>query len=417
MTQKIPPQNIEVEQCILGGILLNPLAISLVADILPVEAFYVTAHQHIYQAALTLYRQDKPSDLMTVTTWLNDQNLLKKVGGQAQLAQLVESTVSAINIDRYAHIVLEKYQRRQLIAAAEEIIDIGYDTTTEIDSVLEQSESKIFNLTVDKQDQFQPQTIGDCLFNVFNSLKEGQTSGLPTGLDELDRLTGGLFRKDLIIVAARASMGKTWLACHLANHIAMSQNLPVVFFSSEMSKEQLTKRILAMHSGIDSGRLMKNQIYTTEYDDLVKALGVLSQMTLLIDDTPASVQNSSRMRSVLRRIQSEKGKLGLVVMDYIQKLGDRGAGNRAQVIGKFSGEFKDIAKQFDVPFVALAQINRVVEGHANKRPFISDIKDSGDLEQDGDLIMLLYRDEYYHPDTKDKEIIRVSASQMLLTSG
>ncbi len=348
---------------------------------------------------------------MTVTTWLSDHKLLKKVGGRNKLAQLVDCTVSAVNIDRHAELVLDKYHRRQLIATANEITELGYDTTIEIESVFDQSEEKIFNLTTNKKDRFQPQVIGDCLKSVFQKLEQGNSPGFSPGLSNLDALTGGLIKQDLIVIAARASMGKTWLACHLANHIACSQSLPVVLFSAEMSSEQLTKRFLAMHSGIDSQRLIRNQVYEDEYDNLVKALGVLSELPIIIDDTPASVQNPSRMRSVLRRIQSEQGTLGLVVMDYIQKLGDRAAGNRAQAVGKFSGAFKDIAKEFDVPFLALAQINRGVESQANKRPTMADIKDSGDIEQDMDLGLLLYRDEYYNRDTEEKGIMEINVAK------
>jgi len=411
MTDKLPPQNIEAEEEILGGILLDPNAISRIAEIIPANAFYISAYQQIYQAALELYSQDKPTDLMTVTSWLSDHKLLNKVGGRHKLAQLVDRTVSAINIDQYAQLVLDKYHRRQLIATAHEINELGYDTTTEIKSIFEQSVEKIFNLTTNKKDRFQPQLIRDCLKSVFNKLEQGQSPGFSTGLSNLDALIGGLIKQDFIVIAARASMGKTWLACYLANHIACSQSLPLVFFSAEMSREQLTKRFLAMHSGIDSQRLIRNQVYEDEYDILVQALGVLRELPIIIDDTPASIQNPSRMRSVLRRVQSERGTLGLVVMDYIQKLGDRAAGNRAQAVGKFSGDFKDIAKEFDVPFVALAQINRGVESQANKRPTMADIKDSGDIEQDMDLGLLLYRDEYYNPSTSEKNVMEINVAK------
>jgi replicative DNA helicase len=369
------------------------------------------AHQQIYKAALELYHKNQPTDLMTVTTWLKDHRLLTKVGGQAKLVQLLEKTVSAVNIDRYAALVVDKYQRRQLIAAAQEIEELGYDTATELPSVLEQSEAKIFNVTVNQQDPFQPQSINDCLRDVFVELEQGKQPGYSTGLAALDKLTGGLNKQDLIVIAARASMGKTWLACYLANHLAVTYQRTVAFFSAEMSKAQLTKRFLAMHSGIDSARLMHNEIYKDEYDALRQGLGRLCELPIIIDDTPASILTSSRMRSVLRRIKAEKGAIGLVVMDYIQKLGDRAAGNRAQAVGKFSGAFKDMAKEFDVPFIALAQINRGVEGQANKRPFMSDIKDSGDIEQDMDLGLLLYRDEYYNSGTGDKGIMEIQVGK------
>lgn len=411
MTDKIPPQNIEAEESILGGCLLDPDAISRIADILTPEAFYFSAYKQIYTAILELYRHSLPTDLLTVTSWLHDQKLLTKVGGRSQLAKLVDKTVSAVNIDLLALLVLDKYQRRQLISAGTEIIALGYDATKEIQFVLEQSESKIFNLTASAADKFKPQVISVCLHEVFQELKQGYTPGFSTGLTDLDALIGGLNKQDLIVIAARASMGKTWLGCHLANYIAIQQQLPVIFFSAEMSKSQLTKRFLAIHSGIDSSRLISNQVYRDEIENLKQALVTLNKLTIIIDDTPASIQNPGRISSVLRKVKSSRGNLGLVVMDYIQKLGDRAAGNRAQAIGKFSGAFKDIAKEFEVPFIALAQINRGVETQTNKRPSMADIKDSGDIEQDMDIGLLLYRDEYYNPDTQDKGVMEINVAK------
>jgi replicative DNA helicase len=403
-------QNIDAEEGVLGGILLDPSAISIVANILTPQAFFITAHQRIYEAALVLHSKNKPTDLMSVTTWLYDHHLLEKVGGQFKLSQLVERTVCAVNIDRYAELILDKYQRRQLISAANEVIILAEDTSTELETVLDQSEQKIFGVTKYQSDRFEAESIGDCLIAAFHQLEGGETSGISTGLLDCDGLTGGLIRQDLIVIAARASMGKTWLACHLANHLAL-RGMPVVFFSAEMSKSQLTKRFLAMHSGIDSQRLMQNKIYKSEWEVLSKAVEVIAELTIIIDDTPASAQTPSRMRSVLRRIQSERGRLGLVVLDYIQKLGNRAAGNRSQVIGSFSGAFKDMAKEFDVPFVCLAQINRGVEGQTNKRPSMADIKDSGDIEQDMDVGLLLFREQYYNPDTPDKGVMEIAVAK------
>ena len=406
-SNNLPPTNLEAEEAILGSILFDPSAIDIAAPILPTEAFYVAAHQQIYKAALELHELDKLADLLGVSTWLKDHKSLTKAGGTAKLAQLLNRTVSATNIDRYIALVLEKYQRRQLIATANEIEALGYDNSSELEIILNSSEEKIFNLTTNKQSKFKPLPIGECLASVFEKIEQGSSPAYPTGLEDLDALIGGLIKQDLIIIAARASMGKTWLACYFANHIATEQQKPVVFFSAEMSNEQLTKRFLSMHTGIDSHRLMHNQIYEDEYEILVEGLTKLAELPIIIDDTPATQLTPSKVRSVLRKIRSDSGELGLVVLDYIQKLGDRAAGNRAQTVGKFSGAFKDIAKEFDVPFVALAQINRGVESQANKRPLMSDIKDSGDIEQDMDLGLLLYRDDYYNQDAKEAGIMEI----------
>ena len=411
MIDKLPPLNIEVEENILGGVLLDPHAILRVVDILIPEAFYIESHQVIYQAILNLYAQQKPTDMLAVSSWLKDHKLLKKTGGEAKLVQLLERTVSAVNIDHLAHLVQEKYQRRQLIATTQSITDLAYDTATPIDSVMEQAEQKIFNISTNKADRFKPETIESCLIDVFNQLGQDSPPLYPTGLRDLDGMIGGMVKQDLIVIGARASMGKTWLGCYLANYISTTQQQPVVFFSAEMSKSQLTKRFLAMHSGIDSQRLIRNEIYEHEYDALIAGLEKLKQLPLIIDDTPASIQNPSRMRSVLRRVKSERGGLGLVVMDYIQKLGDRAAGNRAQAVGKLSGAFKDIAKEFDVPFVALAQVNRGVESQSNKRPGMADIKDSGDIEQDMDVGLLLYREEYYDAQTAARGMMEINVAK------
>jgi replicative DNA helicase len=411
MNDKLPPLNIEVEENILGGVILDSHAILRVVDILNPSAFYIESHRIIYQAILDLHAQQKPTDLLAVSSWLKDHKLLKKAGGETKLVQLLERTVSAVNIDHLAHLVQEKYQRRQLIATTQSISDLAYDTATPIDLVMEQAEEKIFNIGTNKVDRFKPETIESCLIEVFNQLGQDSPPLYSTGLRELDGMIGGLVKQDLIVIAARASMGKTWLGCYLANYLATMQQQPVVLFSAEMSKSQLTKRFLAMHSGIDSQRLIRNEIYEHEYEALVAGLEQLKRLPLIIDDTPASIQNPTRMRSVLRRVQAERGSVGLVVMDYIQKLGDRAAGNRAQAVGKLSGAFKDIAKEFDVPFVALAQVNRGVESQANKRPGMADIKDSGDIEQDMDVGLLLYREEYYDAQTEARGLMEINVAK------
>ncbi|MDZ8070402.1 MAG: replicative DNA helicase [Nostoc sp. DedQUE08] len=411
MTEKSLPQDTDAEEGILSSILLDASAISKIADILPVDAFYLSAHQQIYKAALELYYQDKLTDITTVGSWLSDHKLLRNVGGRNKLAQLANNKVSADNIDSYAELVLEKYKRRQLIEAGTKIVELGFDTTIDLEKVIDLSEEKIFKITENKVDKFSPEVISKSLALIVEQLGQEVTPALSTGLIDLDKLMGGLLNEDLIVIAARTSMGKTWLGCHFANHVALTYNLPVVFFSAETNKEQLTKRFLAMHAKIDFKRLIGNKVYKSEIAELRKALEVLYSLPIIIDDTPASLQNPIKMRSALRRIKFERGNLGLIVMDYIQKLGDRAASNRAQAVGKFSGAFKDLAKEFSCPFVALAQINRGVENQTDKRPAIADIKDSGDIEQDMDVGLLLYRDEYYNSNTPDKGVMEISVAK------
>lgn len=398
--------NVEAEEAILGGIFIDPDAIARVADLIKSESFAISAHQRIYQAALTLHSRGQPTDLMTVTTWLIDHNQLDGIGGQLKLAQLVDRTVSAVNIDQYAGLIEDKYRRRKLIQAGFKIAESGSETSRELGEIIAEAEIEILAINNHSASQ-ESFSIGDCLAEVWSSLEIGSPPGYLTGLHDLDELIGGLIRKDLIIVAARASMGKTWFAIFLALQIAQKYKLPVVFFSAEMSKESLTKRLLASVSGVDSQRLMWNKIYDEEWEKLSESVSNLSQLPIIIDDTPGTALTPASMRSTLRRAEREYGKVGLVILDYLQLLGERNAGNRAQDVGAIAGHCKAIAKDFDVPFVALAQINRGVEARNDKRPLMSDLKDSGDIEQDADLALCLYRDDYYTPESIEKDKIEL----------
>jgi replicative DNA helicase len=408
----LPPQNVEVEEAILGGILLDPGAIARIVDTLIPDAFYLIAHKQIYKAALALHTVGRPTDLMCVMTWLYDNDLLEKVGGQSKLVQLVDRTVSAINIDRYAELVMNKYHRRQLIKVGNEIVQLGHETTLDLPSVANLAQEKVMEATTYQQgDKWAAEGISSLLVEVFDQIEQGVSTGIKTGLLDLDALTGGLYRKEMITIAGRPGMGKTFMGCYLANSFAM-QGLPAVVFSAEMDKASLTKRFLSMHSGVNLAKLMQNKVEPHEWTLLSQALGTLAQIPLFIDDTPASKLTPQKMRAELRRVQVETGlPVGVVVLDYLQKLGDRAAFNRAQVVGKYAGEAKDIAKEFDCPFVCLAQINRETEGQGDKRPGIAQLKDSGDIEQDSDMIFLLYRDEYYNPKTTDRNILEVNVAK------
>lgn len=405
MTVTIMPTNVEAEEAILGGILIDPTAISRVAEIMQPEFFAISAHQVIYRSALTLFSQGQPTDLMTVCSWLIDHNYLDRVGGQLKLSQLADRTVSAVNIDQYALLVQEKYKRRQLIETGNNIAQLGYELALPLDEALSSAEEQILNInSTNVQDIW---TVADCLTMVMSEFELGNQPGYLTGLPDLDDLVGGLIRKDLVVVAARASMGKTWFGGHLAVQIAGKYQLPVVFFSAEMSKEALTKRFLASLSKINAQRLIWNNIHDTEWEVLAESIGTLSELPIIIDDTPGTALTPASMRNVLRRVQAQYGKIGLVVLDYIQLLGERNAGNRAQDVGAIAGHCKAIAKDFDVPFVALAQINRGVEARNDKRPMMSDLKDSGDIEQDADLAICLYRDDYYNSESEDKGKVEI----------
>jgi replicative DNA helicase len=406
-SNSLPPQNVEAEESILGGILLDPDAIGRVADLLRPEAFYINAHKEIYKAAFALHNQGKPTDLMSVTTWLYDHELLEKVGGTSKLAQLVDRTVSAVNIDRYALLVMDKYLRRQLIQVGNEVVQLGYETSTELETILDRVEQKIFSLT-----QTSPKLgltpIADTLVQTFQEIEtrhEGAAlPGLPSNFYDLDAMTGGFQRSDLIIIAGRPSMGKTSFALGIARNIA--ENFPVAVFSLEMSKEQLVQRLLASEAGIESNYLRTGRISQNQWEPLSHALGTLSSLPIYIDDTPS--QSVMQMRSQVRRLQAEKGgKLGLVLIDYLQLMEGSGSENRVQELSRITRSLKGLARELSVPVIALSQLSRGVEVRTNKRPMMSDLRESGSIEQDADLIIMLYRDSYYNPDSPDRDVAEV----------
>jgi len=407
----LPPQNIEAETAILGGILLDKDALGRIVHILTIEAFYVKAHQQIYQACLTLHAQSKPTDLMTVSAWLQDQNILEKIGGINTLAQLVDRTVSAVNIDRYADLIMDKYIRRQLINAGHEITDLGYDTTQELETVFDQAEQKIFKLTQERpQEGLVP--IADTLIQTFNNIENLHQNitlpGIPCGFYDLDAYTSGFQRGDLIIVAGRPSMGKTALSVCFSYNIAHS--LPVAIFSLEMSKEQLSQRLLAIQTGIDSSRLRSGRLQDSDFNILGEAIGELSNLPIHIDDTPN--MNVSQMRSHCRKLQSEKGQLGLVLIDYLQLMGNESStDNRVQELSKITRSLKGLAREIKAPVIVLSQLSRGVEQRTNKRPILSDLRDSGSIEQDADIVMMIYRDEYYNSNSVDRNIAEIIISK------
>jgi replicative DNA helicase len=382
-SDRLPPQNIEAEEAILGGILLDPEAISRVSDRLLPEAFYISAHKDIYQAAVRLHAQGKPTDLLSVTSWLTDHEMLARIGGRNKLATLVDRTVSAVNIDALASLVMEKYLRRQLIKAGNEIVHLGYETETELPQVLDQAEQKVFGVT-----QERPQSglvhISDTLINNFQDIEDRNQGialpGIPCGFYDLDAMTSGFQRSDLIIVAGRPSMGKTAFCLNLAHNIAASYKLPVAFFSLEMSKEQLTQRLLASEAQIESSYLRTGRLSQTQWEPLSRAIGILSEMPIYIDDTPNITV--TQMRSQSRRLQAEVGtELGLIVIDYLQLM--EGAGdNRVQELSKITRQLKGLARELSVPVIALSQLSRGVEARTNKRPMLSDLRESGCLAGD-----------------------------------
>jgi replicative DNA helicase len=380
--QSLPPQNIEAEESILGGILLDPKALGRISDFLIPEAFYVKTHQDIYRAALALQGKGKPTDLMTVSSWLQDNHLLEEIGGMPRLLQLIERTVSAANIDRYAELVMDKYMRRQLISTGGEIIELARDTTLELENVFDESEQKIFRLT-----QKRPQEglifLGDTLIETFNEIEKMQETttlpGIETQFYDLDAMTSGLQPSDLVIIAGRPSMGKTSFALNIAYNIAQ-QNLPVAIFSLEMSKEQLAQRLLSNEAKIESNRIRSGRLGQNDLEKVLGGLEKLLNLPIYIDDS--ANLSVIQMRSQVRRLQAEKkGQMGLVLIDYLQLM-EGGGDNRVQEISKITRSLKGLAREIHAPVIALSQLSRAVESRNNKRPMMSDLRESGCLAGD-----------------------------------
>nr|YP_009530624.1 DnaB helicase [Paulinella micropora]AXY63313.1 DnaB helicase [Paulinella micropora] len=409
-----PPQNIEAEESILGGILLDPEAITRVADILQPDAFYNNDNKEIYRVALMLHKQGKSTDLTSMRSWLADTGSLAKVGGPNRLIELVERTLSTASIDTLARLVVDKYLRRQLIRTAKEIITLSYDQSIPMDVVLDESEQRIFSISREKPSTKLVPT-AEIVQKTFNEIEDHSTSGTPlrgitVDFHDLDAKTQGFQRSDLIIVAGRPAMGKTSIVLHIAKNIAQIHNLPVCIFSLEMSKEQLIYRLLSMELGIDSARLRQGSLNVEQWNTFHKGLEVLNTLNLFIDDSPnPSVMD---MRSSCRRLMAEQGKLlGLVVIDYLQLMEGANLDNRVQELSKITRSLKSMARELNVPIVALSQLSRGVESRPDKRPLLSDLRESGSIEQDADLVLMLYRDEYYNKESQDQGIAEVIISK------
>lgn len=404
---RLPPQNVEAEEAILGGILLDPEALNRVSNLAP-EMFSLPSHQIIFKACQRLAASQKPTDLLTVRSFLADKGVLEKAGGYTKLVQLVESTVSAVNIDQYAELVEDKYRRRLLIQAGNEIAQMGYETSSDLSSVLDRAEEKMFSVTQSRE-KVGLTGITDALVSCFTGLEERSQGlsipGLPCNFYDLDAITGGFQRSDFIILAGRPSMGKTAFALNTAHAIAAIHRLPVAIFSLEMSKEQLVQRLLASEAGIPSDRIRSGRISPQEWESLSDAVGRLAELPLHIDDSPCPSVNE--IRSQARRLQAENGgKLGFILIDYLQLMGGDDS-NRVQELSRITRSLKGLARELNVPVIALSQLSRGVELRGDKRPMMSDLRDSGSLEQDADLVLMLYREEYYIPDTPDRGIAEI----------
>jgi replicative DNA helicase len=398
--QKLPPQSIEAEESILSAILLDNGTLLDVLEILSPEHFYRTAHQKIFEAVSELFSKAEPVDLVTLTNILRDRNQLEAVGGAAYLARIVDTVPSAINVQHYARIVRDKASLRRLIAKANEITQHCYEDGGDLDQVLDFAEASVFEISEDKHKAaFSP--ISKIIESNIDALEERQgkqalVTGVPTGFTLLDHKTSGLQGSDLVILAARPSMGKTALALNIARNAAIEGNVPVAIFSLEMSKEQLSERMLCAEARVDSNRLRSGFLSPDDWSHITEAASVLSEAPLFIDDSPDISATSIRTKS--RRLKLDSG-LGLIIIDYVQLMKGRASNERRDLeISEISRSLKLLAKELNVPVVALSQLNRRLEERTDKRPQLSDLRESGALEQDADVVAFIYRDEVYNKD-------------------
>jgi len=401
-SHRLPPQNVEAEQCVLGSILLQQGALVKILELLTPEDFYREAHRVTFKAMVSLFEKNEPQDIITVTNILKDQNQLDAIGGPAYLANLTDIVPVAANIIYYAQIIRSKAILRRLIQTCTEIATRCYEEQDDIDSLVDDAEQTIFEISRTKSSQdFQalskiiPET-----FKRVEKLAERKEliTGVPTGYDDLDRITSGLQSSDLIILAGRPSMGKTAISLGLALNAARN-GFSTGFFSLEMSAEQLTLRILSSESGIPHHSIRNATISSEEWLELTSVAGSLAEMKLFIDDT--AMLTLMDLRAKARKLKIEKG-LDCIVIDYLQLLhANRRHENRHQEVSEISRSLKALAKELEIPIIALAQLSRAVDSRMDKRPMLSDLRESGAIEQDADLIMFLYRDVVYNPDTEN----------------
>ncbi len=395
---RVPPQNLEAEQCVLGSILLQQGVLVKAVELLTPEDFYRESHKNIYSSMLGLFDKNEPQDLITVTNHLKNSGKLDEIGGPAYLATLTDVVPLASNIAYYAKIVRDKSILRRLIQTSTEIAGRCYEEQDDLDSLLDETEQTIFEISRSKSSQsFQPmKTIINSTFKAVESLFERKelVTGISTGYDEFDRKTAGLQASDLIILAARPSMGKTALAMNIVQNAAIESKVPVAVFSLEMSNEQLGMRMLCSVSRVDSHRLRTGFLKDQDWPKLTRAAGILQESAIFIDDT-ASI-SVLEMRAKARRLKTEHN-IGLVVVDYLQLMRGRSSTERReQEISEISRSLKAMAKELHVPVLALSQLNRSLENRPNKRPQLSDLRESGAIEQDADVICFIYRDEVYN---------------------
>ncbi|WP_018754185.1 replicative DNA helicase [Paenibacillus terrigena] len=407
---RLQPQNLEAEQAVLGAILLQPEALITVMERVREEDFYDPRHQFIFESMIQLGEENQPVDLITLTAKLQDKQQLEDIGNVTYLMKLANAVPTAANVDYYAQIIEEKSMLRRLIRTATQIVNDGYASGDEVSDLLSDAERKILEIS-NRRSGSGFIAIKDVLMEVFEnvenlSINKGGTTGIPSGFTDLDKMTAGFQRNDLIIVAARPSVGKTAFALNVAQNVGVRAKETVAIFSLEMSAAQLVQRIVCAESNVDATRMRTGNLENDDWEKLTMAIGALAEANIFIDDTPGITV--ADIRAKCRRLKKEHG-LGMIMIDYLQLIHGRGkAGeNRQQEVSEISRTLKMIARELEVPVIALSQLSRGVEQRQDKRPMMSDLRESGSIEQDADIVAFLYRDDYYNQDSEKKNIIEI----------
>lgn len=399
---RMPPYDEQAEASVLGAMLLDKSAITTAVEIIHAEDFYYDSHKAIFEGILRLYNKNEPADMITLSDFLKKNGQLEAVGGYTYLGRLTSGAGAVSNTEAYANIIKEKSTLRALIRAGSEIVEDSYRDDDEVGAIIEKAEKSIFDITQDNQrgGLMNMETVMVDTFGVMQQRSEnkGGLTGLTTGFIDLDRKTSGMQKADLVLLAARPSMGKTALMVNISTNAALKANATVAMFSLEMSRNQLSQRILSSLSHVDLMKIISGDLTTEEWSKVIETMTYMNEMAIYIDDTAGITP--LEVKAKCRRLKAEKG-LDLVVIDYLQlmEVGGR-AESRQQEISAISRQLKGIAKELDVPVIALSQLSRAPEMRADHRPILSDLRESGAIEQDADIVMFLYRDEYYNPDTE-----------------
>ena len=399
--EKLPPQSVEAEQTLLGGLLIDANAIAKVVEILKPDCFYKQAHKHIFSTILNLFNNNEPIDIVTVSENLKSADKLELSGGRAYINDLALSVITSANIEYYAKIIAEKAVLRDLIHAGGEIATIAYDDIDPLKAV-DSAEQLIFAISQKKAPE-NLKHVGEIVIDSYNLIEQRYNNrdelvGVPSGFYDLDEMTAGFQKSDLIIVAARPSMGKTAFCLNIAQEVGIRRKKPVAFFSLEMSKEQLVQRMLCTEAEIDAQRLRVGHMQAEDWTKLSKAMNNMGDCPIFIDDSPGLT--ISDLRAKCRRLCMKEKEVGLIIIDYLQLMegSDKRKNDRVQEISQISRGLKGIARELNAPVIALSQLSRAVESRQCKKPMLSDLRESGSIEQDADIVMFLYREEYYNPE-------------------